>query len=404
MVTLSDVAKAAGVSVATASRTFSSPDLLKSDTCQRVLIAARELHYVPTSIRYARSDMDNARSINKDVIHGDINVYYPHKASDSQTVFNIKICLANGNKPDPIYTSAINGAILNAFQLEAKLYNFILSEFYGVDELLTKQYNNALEHVDIIIIIGNPGIEQINQLKAISQYIVLVTDCPAYFNQTAILVNNHYTNAMPTLVDLIAPDNFQGAYDAVKYLIHLGHTKIGIAFDSGDECYRGRLHGGISALSDASLNTNDRLDLNDISPFECKRHIFEYLVQQTRPTAVFALTDRIAYDIIDVCRFNNIKIPADLSLVGFDDAQYSRMVVPALTTVKVDMSYLGRLTARAASNYQIIHKEYARNSQLYKPVSLRVTCPLVIRDSTSSPLHYTDSNTKAENLYEPIEY
>lgn len=373
MITLSDVAKAAGVSIATVSRTFSSPSLLKSDTYRHVLAVAKELNYIPTCIRYAYSDNTDMRSMQRDGVHGDLETYLTNKLKQNTLLpLNIKVCLAGNDKHDPIYTSAINGAILNSLQTEAKRFQIYIPGFNSLDELISRQ---TYEYVDVVVVIGSPSREQIGKLKTVASYIINVTDCPVRYN-----MDDHDTR-----VDLIAPDNFQGAYDAANCLIKSGHKRIGVVFDSKEERYNNRLHGYISAMTDAGLGTDYRLDIGSVSLYECKRYISEYLLQQGRPSALFAVTDRIAYDIIDVCRFNDINIPSEMSLIGFDDVQYSSMVLPPLTTVHSDLSYLGRLAARRIRDYQKTQMKPELASITGISISHLLKCSIVFRETVSNP-------------------
>jgi LacI family transcriptional regulator len=147
-------------------------------------------------------------------------------------------------------------------------------------------------------------------------------------------------------VDCILPDGFRGMYSATRYLMDLGHKNIGYYVDSSPSpTFKDRLHGYLCAHVDAGLTPGPRL----VVPEKRSEHvavICEYLSAETRPTAMVAASDWLALDLIKACALVGVKIPHDLSIVGYDDIEISAMTDPALTTVRVEKELLGRLAVQ----------------------------------------------------------
>ena len=114
----------------------------------------------------------------------------------------------------------------------------------------------------------------------------------------------------------------------------------------------------------------------------------EVLSQDDRPTAIFADTDHVANDIYNAAADLGMKIPDDLSVVGFSGLDFTKRMRPPLTTVKQNAVEVGKCAARAI--VQRVQKE------LTGPVStIKVGCELIIRNSTAKPQYKQKSIQEA---------
>jgi LacI family transcriptional regulator len=142
--------------------------------------------------------------------------------------------------------------------------------------------------------------------------------------------------------------NWRGAYDAVRYLVELGHHRIGFItgnMEMGSAV--DRLSGYRAALVDYGITPNPALvitgDFTQPSGFEGARTL---LTLPERPTAIFASNDAMAFGVMNAGREIGLRIPEDLSVVGFDDIAEALSVYPPLTTVRQPLDQMGRTAAR----------------------------------------------------------
>jgi LacI family transcriptional regulator len=141
-------------------------------------------------------------------------------------------------------------------------------------------------------------------------------------------------NILPDF-DIVMVDNVQGAMLAIDHLAGLGHRRIGLVggnreVSSGEQRYQGYLRSladhGIEVDND--LITEGSFDHN--GGYECMKKLLEL---KDKPTAVFASNDIMAIGAVSAIYESGLRIPQDISIVGFDDISFSRMMYPKLTTI-----------------------------------------------------------------------
>lgn len=144
-------------------------------------------------------------------------------------------------------------------------------------------------------------------------------------------------------------DNFEGGRLATRHLVSLGHRRI--AFISGDPVHPDaseRLRGYRSALEEASITPDPSLVVPGKYHEESGRVAIETLLQAKRSfSAVFAANDQMAMGAGLALHQHGLRVPDDVSLVGFDDLHTSRYMIPPLSTVHQPVEELGRLAALA---------------------------------------------------------
>ncbi|HEU5088450.1 MAG TPA: substrate-binding domain-containing protein, partial [Roseiflexaceae bacterium] len=138
------------------------------------------------------------------------------------------------------------------------------------------------------------------------------------------------------------------AYDATRYLIELGHQRIGIITGNLQRgCAVDRLAGYRAALAeggqldDAALVTEGTF--MQPSGFACANTL---LALPDPPTAIFASNDEMAFGAMEAIRNRGLRIPDDISIVGFDDIPQAASVYPPLTTVRQPLADMGRVATR----------------------------------------------------------
>ncbi len=190
------------------------------------------------------------------------------------------------------------------------------------------------------------------------------------------------------LIDHAAPEsssntvkakNWQGSFDAVRYLAGLGHQRIGfvegvMTVTSAKE----RLAGYKAGLEASGLAVESNLiqpgDFDWDSGYEA---VQQFLALEQPPTAVIAASDVCAFGLIEGFLANNVRVPADVSVMGFDDIPESKTGRPSLTTMRQDLRQMGRIATRLL--LRCIDDPDHPNEQFELPMEL------ITRESTGSP-------------------
>jgi len=200
-------------------------------------------------------------------------------------------------------------------------------------------------------------------------------------------ITHTYNSGMPLVVidrcfpeiglPFITSDNYQGGYDAVNYLISMGHKKIA--------CIQGipeslpsieRVRGYKDAMLNSNLPFDGSVILGDDystdNGYMQTRILFS---MEDPPTAIFALSNLIGLGVIKAVHEMELKIPDNISLISFDEQPYSAFLGTPMTTVDQKKSEMGQLAVDVLLKY-IKNKEY-RN----KAVSMTLKTNLIIRNS-----------------------
>lgn len=177
----------------------------------------------------------------------------------------------------------------------------------------------------------------------------------------------------------VSATDWAGGRDATDHLIALGHTRIG--FITGRlvlECHQDRLDGYFSALGRARITSDsDLVREGDSLTSGGKKFGAELLDLPDRPTAIISGSDEQAYGVYLAARERGIRIPEDLSIVGFDDVDLCQWVTPQLTTVRQPLAGMAAEATR-------LLLALSRGDAIANP-RVQLASELVIRDSTSGP-------------------
>ncbi|GAA3120453.1 LacI family DNA-binding transcriptional regulator [Streptomyces rameus] len=181
-------------------------------------------------------------------------------------------------------------------------------------------------------------------------------------------------------VPSIGATNWQGGLAATRHLVELGHTRIGaISGPSRMMCSRARMDGYRAALETAGLPVDPSLvAAGDFHHDAGYRLGLELLRRPDRPTAVFAGNDLQALGLYEAARELGLRVPEDVSVVGFDDLPVARWVGPPLTTVRQPLAEMAAAAARL-----VLELGQARQERTATRVELATS--LVVRSSTAGP-------------------
>ncbi len=179
-------------------------------------------------------------------------------------------------------------------------------------------------------------------------------------------------------VSAVCLDDLAGGFMATDYLVSLGHTSIAMILGpENEECTQKRRAGYLKALGKAGLSEDQRLMVQgDWSAQSGKSAIERLLSYSVRFSAIFAHNDRMALGAMHAVRAKGLRIPQDISVVGYDDLPLTAYCAPPLTTVRQPLDQFGQIGA------QLLIKAVNQTPKSANIVELEPT--LVVRNSCCS--------------------
>ncbi|HEX4716164.1 MAG TPA: LacI family DNA-binding transcriptional regulator [Ktedonobacteraceae bacterium] len=327
-ITIVDVADEAGVSYATVSRVINNKDHVSPEKRERVLQAMAQLGYVANM---------QARSL----------------AGGESRVVGLLVDYLSSSYMDEIIRG-IDEA------LDAENYDLML---YTTHRRKTKE---------------SAYVTKLTRRLADGLLLILPRNAAAYLDTLRqrqfphVLVD--YLSDKQN-VPSVSATNFRGAYDAMAFLLSLGHQRIGFITGTMEfGCARDRLDGYHAALKDRGIPADPHLICkgNFMQPqgYQCAQKL---LSLPERPTAIFASNDMMAFGVMEAARERGLRLPEDLAIVGFDDIPQASYVHPALTTIRQPLEEMGRSAAHLLLKY-IAHP----NAEIER---IELPTRLIIRES-----------------------
>lgn len=297
MSTIKDVARLAGVSASTVSRTLTNRVYVDEATRQKVLHAAKELHYRPN---LAAKGLREGKSGTLALLVPDINsFFYPQimKAVEKEAaVKGYTLFLVNTDE-DP--------------EREKKAVRTMISR--GVDGILCLSVEDDTSHL-----------EETSREEGVP----------------VVLLNRFGTKALSS----VSVDDEDGGYLMVKYLLKKGHRKIAALFGRAQmQRFRSRRRGAETAMREYGVTGYEERFLDNISTIEeAYRATAALMKEKDRPTAVFASMDILAIGAYRAIREAGLSIPEDVSVTGFDNIAMTEFMTPPLTTYEEPFTELAK--------------------------------------------------------------
>ena len=300
MPTIQDVARKAGVSVATVSRVINGQENVRADTVARVRQAIEDLGYHPNSM---------GRNL---------------RQNKSQRILVLQPSIAN-----PFYSSVIRG--IDATASEAG-YQMILSDTNN-DPAREERFLSLLDgHVVDGAILTTPCYEPEHYRDIARRY-------------PLVFCSEDYPDSP---VSSATMDNVRGGYDAASYLIGLGHRRIGFVGIYGNRHTVGqRLTGFRKALSEAGIDFPECYLIEGDTPSEAQTAEVTLQAGRSvadipdRPTALFCTSDLIGIYVVKGLKECGLRVPEDVSICCFDNIDFAGLYDPPLSTVAVPMYDMG---------------------------------------------------------------
>lgn len=337
MVTIKDVAREAGVSIATVSRVLNETGPVDENTRRRVRQVAKQLKYVPSAI---------GRSLST-------------KKTDA-------IGLLLPDLFGEFFSEVLRGSDQTAQQAH---YHLVVSSSHNNKEAIEAALRMMRGRVDGLVIMS-PHIdaETLNENLPHSLPVVLL---------------NCYVQS--DKFDALNIDNYGGAFAMTQHLLSHGHRRVAIIkgtehnFDAAE-----RLRGYRDAMRQFGGEVDERLELSgafsESSGYEAATELLKLL---PRPTAVFASNDSMAIGALSALRDRGVQVPEEIALAGFDDVPIASFLTPTLSSVQVGIHHLG-VRAIETLLHAVRHKNTHRKQQVVLPtkLSLRESCGCTNSTST----------------------
>ena len=323
-ITIKDVARKAGVSIATVSR-FLNNASLKEENRQRIEKAVKELNYHP--LLYARRLAGGKLDTFGLIIPGFEGIFYS------------------------FYALEIIREV--AVSLGANDIDLHLNIFWNKDNFKT----SLIDGVIMADIIGND-----KQLKRL-----IKEDIPL------VVVNRQIEDSD---INCVAVNNFKGGYEATEFLIHHGHKRVAhLAGDLRVQCAQDRVEGYKSALEKNGVGlVEEYIKTTNFSRKEARLRLEELFSSKNPPTAIFCCSDEIASEVLSFAEEKRMEVPKDLSVIGFDDNPHCLYGNVMLTTVRQPLK---------AMVHQAV-KILKENIESKKPArKIVLDTELIIRDTVS---------------------
>ncbi len=333
-VTIRDVAKEAGVSVATVSHVINNTHYVTQERLDRVSAAIEALNYQPNKL--ARALSQKAVPLLALIVPDISNPYWSAVARAVQDItephnYSVIVCSSDGQP-----------------EREAR---FLRSLSGWVSGMILHPYYQTAEHYG-----------------------------PFSGGDVPVVVLGDFTTGdqHPAHWDQVTSNNLEGARVAVEHLLGLGHRRIAFVEGlAGTPSSLKRLAGFRSAFEQAGLPLDPGLIMaGDYTQAGGRRAVETLFDRDDPPTAVFCANDLSALGVLQVAQLRGLRVPRDVSVVGFDDIDEAALATPPLTTFSQPPRLVGTVIAET-----LLERFNGRTEPLRRSVEGK----LVIRESTAPP-------------------
>ncbi len=321
--TIKDIAAIAEVSPATVSRVLNYDTTLNvpNETKIRIFEAAEELDYETSKTK---------------------------KKKENQQTIGLLCSYSAEEELEDVYYLAIRVALEKHLLLDGKKI-----------QRITKQHPpKLLNSLDAIVCLGLFDLEDVAWLETLDKQVVFIDSSPAPEQFMSVVI-----------------DFKLGTEKALKYLLELDHRKIGFiggedenfAMDERQVVYE-------RFLQKQQLLNNEWTLVGKYTPADGYRLFKELMNKADRPTAIFIANDSMAVGCYKAAHEMGIQIPSDVSLIGFNDLSSSEFLVPALTTIRLQIDFMVQVTIELLNRMLVKSYDY--------PIKHTIPPKLIMREST----------------------
>lgn len=302
-VTILDIAKASGFSKTSVSRAFSEPEALNQDTLEKILKVARELDYTPNAIA---------------------------RAMITKKTENIGFIIYERQKPvisNPFYAPILESIVQASAEKGYSL--FIASD---MDIQMPSGEIMLRKQVDGVIIASQTNPKVISTFRDRGIPVVLINN---FIDMDKIYC--------------VTSDDYGGVFQAIEHLIAKGHKNIGLLSGKFSPfIYSRRYNAYMDAMKKHGLKTDPRF-VQTVEPTikDAYRLTGSMLENKDRPSAIMCTNDSIAVGALKSALRLGLKVPQELSIIGYDNSDLCMVMEPELTSVDTDKAKMGQLAVES---------------------------------------------------------
>ena len=300
---LSDVARLAGVSTATASRVLAKSRPVRDEARRRVLESAARLDY--STNLHARA-LAQSRDASIGVVVHDVN--------------------------DPYFSEIVRGVLEGAEASNQMV--FISNTYRDIERELEYIRRFRAQRVKALVLAGSGRLDREAEQRFSAEIINFERS-----GGRAVLIGRHEAAG-----DSVAPDNYGGARLVARHLAELGHRRVGVIAGPPElTTSLDRLSGFREELAALGVELPEvHVRGGRFNRDEAERATDDLHSAAPNLTAIFAANDVMAIGVLSCLRRRGVRVPQDVSVVGFDDIPVAADLGPALTSVRVPMAEMGR--------------------------------------------------------------
>jgi len=333
MPTIKDVAELAGVSIATVSHVINKTRFVSEELSQRVSVAIEELGYYPSAL---------GRGFRKG------------------KSFTIAVFL-----PDP--RNPFFQIMAQGIEEQAERNHYSISYCNTHEEPSREKFYVALFN-----------------RRSIDGFIVAPTSQgranlrPLLEQNTPLVLVDRRVEGLP--VDQVFSDSEIGAYKATEHLLKLGHKRIGVLLGIREiETIKERLSGYRKALREHGIPFDEKLVVDGYSQIEEGSVAADHLLEDRDVTAIFGSNNQMMLGALKLIKKKNIKCPEEISLIGFDDLDWTAVMSPALSVIDQNPYEIGYQAGR------LLFERLEGKLQSTEPQIVEIPTKMIIRESTDVP-------------------
>jgi len=302
-ITIKDIARALGLSTSTISRALRGSHEISPETKKLVMEYAEQYNYRPNPIALSLKER-RSRSI------------------------GVVVCEIANN----FFSQAINGIESIAYN---RGYHVIISQSHeSYDREVVNVEHLSSRSVDGLLVSLSTETDHVEHFKKLHEKGLPIV----FFDRVTDEINTHK----------VVVDNYKGAYDAIQHLINAGYKKIAHLTSSAHlSISRERLVGYRAALTENNIPVNESYikycNHGGMIIGEIENAIKELMQLKEKPDAIFCAGDRLTLSCLSSLKALNIKVPADIGLVGFTNSALVELIEPSLTAVKQPAFEMGQV-------------------------------------------------------------
>lgn len=299
-ITMKDIAAELGVSTVTVSKALTDKDGVSDEVRQKIKEKAAEMGYRYNSLAKGMKEGRN----------GNIGIIVSDRFFEDNSFYN----------------NLYRNIILKLNQ----------TSYFGVFEIISQEQEEQCALPNMISNSKIDGLIIMGQIRTTYIDAIKKTNIP-------FILLDFYSNLND--INSITSDNIFGAYQLTNYLIDMGHTKIGyVGTIKATTSIMDRYLGYLKAMLQRDIPVKDEWILNDRDE---KGKYIDIKLPDNMPTAFVCNCDQVAYNLVQQLKNAGLRVPEDVSVVGFDDYLYAALCEPPLTTFKVNLPSMANIAVNS---------------------------------------------------------